>query len=260
MSGKIAFSRLRCCNHRDAILPTLRALQHLARIENILGIEGALERAHQLDRAWILHLGQEIALEHADAVLGGDGAAELRYDLNHGGVDLMPALEEGGLIRSNRLHHVVMDIAVTEMSKGYRTSAWNERRDGHIGPAQKGRHCRDRHGDVMLDGATFVALHFAEHLTDAPEHFRLIETAGDGRVDDQSALEPFRQNFLQHSAYSRARLRRELDQHVPGMHVWQWIAAACAVLEHQLHPHAQHQLEARDIPAAALGRKSKEIE
>ena len=47
-------------------------LQHLARIEYPFGIEGALERAHQIVRDRILYLGQEIALHDPDPMLGRD--------------------------------------------------------------------------------------------------------------------------------------------------------------------------------------------
>src|SRR5262249_57861361 len=51
-----------------------RRLQHLARVEDALRIERAFERAHEIVGDRVLHLGQEIALHHADAVLGRDRA------------------------------------------------------------------------------------------------------------------------------------------------------------------------------------------
>ena len=51
----------------------------------------ALMRAHQLDRDLVLDLGQFVALEHADAVLGGDRSAHPQHDLEHHRIDLVPA-------------------------------------------------------------------------------------------------------------------------------------------------------------------------
>ena len=55
-----------------------------------------LNAAHQVERDRVLHARQEVALEHADAVLGRDRAAVFRDDAVHDVVHLVPALEELG--------------------------------------------------------------------------------------------------------------------------------------------------------------------
>jgi alpha-ketoglutarate-dependent taurine dioxygenase len=92
-------------------------VQHLAGIEDALGVEHRLEAAHQLERDRVLHRRQEIALEHADAVLGRDRAAVFLHHGEDHGVHLVPALEKFGLVGADRLADVVVDIAVAEMAE-----------------------------------------------------------------------------------------------------------------------------------------------
>ena len=54
-------------------------------------IEHRLDAAHQLDRDLVFHVGQFVALEHADAVLGGNRSAHPQHDREHHLVDLVPA-------------------------------------------------------------------------------------------------------------------------------------------------------------------------
>ena len=70
----------------------------------------------------------------------------------------------------------------------------------------------------------------------------------------------FGQDVLQLLAQAGARLRRQFDQHVPGMRSRQRIAAAGGVLEHHLDAHARHQLEAGHAAGGALGRDAEELE
>ena len=79
-----------------------------------------LDAAHQLDRDRVLDLGQFVALELADAVLGGDRAAHSQHDLVHDRVHLVPAGDEGGRVGADRLADIVVDVAVAEMAERHR--------------------------------------------------------------------------------------------------------------------------------------------
>src|SRR5665213_623587 len=51
-------------------IASMKPLQNLAGIENIVGIERALDRAHQIECDRVFVLRQDVALHDADAVLG----------------------------------------------------------------------------------------------------------------------------------------------------------------------------------------------
>src|SRR5271166_1677347 len=138
-----------------------KALKYLAGIEDALGIEHALEAAHEVERDRILHRRQQIALEHADAVFGGDRAAELLHDREYRSVDLVPALEIVRLVGADRLGDVVMDIAVAEMAERHRPRPGNNRGDRRRRLLKERRHRRDRDGDIVLDRAAGMALRLA---------------------------------------------------------------------------------------------------
>src|SRR5439155_27325649 len=61
--------------------------------------------------------------------------------------------------------------------------------------------------------------------------FCLIEALGDGGILHEFALQSFRENFFQHRAQAGARLRGELEKHVPRVRLRQRIAAACAMAQ-----------------------------
>ena len=68
-------------------------------------------------------VGKQVALHDADAVLGRDRAAVFQHDIEHDHVDVMPALEERGLVGIDRLRDVVVDVAVAEMAERQRPRA-----------------------------------------------------------------------------------------------------------------------------------------
>jgi hypothetical protein len=57
------------------------ALQQLARIEDALRVGRALQAPYEVERDWILHAREKIALHHADAVLGRGRALNVRFYL-----------------------------------------------------------------------------------------------------------------------------------------------------------------------------------
>ena len=112
----------------------------------------------------------------------------------------------------------------------------------------------------MLDRAADLALHLAEHLADAPERLGLFQAVGDRGVSHQTALDALVEDLLHGVAQAGARLRGQLDQHVPGMRVVQRVAAAGRILQHRLDAVPQHQLERRDIAAGAFARDAEQLE
>src|SRR5215467_2183479 len=95
-------------------------LNHLAWIQYSLRVEQALEALHQIERHRILHARQQIALHHADAVLGRNRAAVFLHHREDQCIHFVPALEECILVGADRLIDVVMDIAVAEMTEWQR--------------------------------------------------------------------------------------------------------------------------------------------
>ena len=69
-----------------------------------------------------------------------------------------------------------------------------------------------------------------------------------------------RQHLFQHAAQTFALLRGQFDQHVPGMRRCERIAAARGVFQNQLDAAPRHDLEARDVAAAALLRDTEQFE
>src|ERR1700680_2118807 len=94
---------------------TVIRLQTLARVHHAERVEHRLDGAHQLDRDLVFHAGQFVALEHADAVLGGNRSAHPQHDLEYHRIDLVPAAHEIGGVAANGLTDIIMDIAVAEM-------------------------------------------------------------------------------------------------------------------------------------------------
>ena len=91
-----------------------------------------------------------------------------------------------------------------------------------------------------------MALHLAEQLADAPEGFALFQAVGDGRVKDKTLLVALLEDFLHHRAQAVPRLRRQFDQHEPGMRSVERHAAHGIVFHHRLDARALHQFERGD--------------
>src|SRR5260370_40356320 len=103
-----------------------RSLQHLARVHDAEWIEHRLDGTHQLDRDLVFHLRQFIALEHADAMLGGDRSTHPQYDVEYHRIDLVPARKKLRRIAADRLAYIVMDIAGAEMAERHRPRAGHQ--------------------------------------------------------------------------------------------------------------------------------------
>src|SRR5882757_4914104 len=94
--------------------------QHFPGVHDAERIEHRLDPAHQLDRDLVLYFGKLVALEHADAVFGGDRSAHPQHDGEYDFVDLVPARHEIRGVGAERLADVIVDIAVAEMAERHR--------------------------------------------------------------------------------------------------------------------------------------------
>ena len=84
-------------------------LQNRARIEEIAGVEGALDRAHRRHFAAAVGALEPRGFRHSDPVLGADRAASAERQLEHGVVD--PRILGIGA------EHVDVDVSVAEMTE-----------------------------------------------------------------------------------------------------------------------------------------------
>src|ERR1700694_6146771 len=88
---------------------TIMRLQHLAGVHDAERIEHRLDGAHQFYRDLVFHSGQFVALEHANAVLGGDRSSHPQHDFEYHRIDLVPAAHEIGGVAANGLTALVVD-------------------------------------------------------------------------------------------------------------------------------------------------------
>ena len=97
-------------------------------------VERRLQRAHHVERDRVLGLPQQIALQLADAVFGGDRAANSRDDPVHDVVHRLPSRQEGRLVGADRLRDVEMDIAVAEWPNATTRAPGMKRLDRRASP------------------------------------------------------------------------------------------------------------------------------
>src|SRR5262245_48045247 len=191
--------------------------QHLARVEDAVGIERVLERAHQVERDRVFHVRKEIAFEPADAMLGRDRSVERGHDLVHARIDCTPLRQKRRLVGTNGLADVEMHVAVAEMAERHGAAAGDELLDRRARPLDELRHHGDRYRDVVLDRSALRALRLADQVAQMPERLRLLDAGRDRGVGDEAALGRSGEKILQARAQAVARRRGQLDQHVPGM-------------------------------------------
>ena len=111
-------------------------LEKLARIEDAVGIERRLDPAHQLDLQRAFEAQQLVALQLADAVLGGDRAAEAGNDIVHRRGHRPPQRQIRRLVHAGRLRDVVVHVAVAEVTEGDRPRTGAQAGDGRSAAAR----------------------------------------------------------------------------------------------------------------------------
>src|SRR6202049_5215501 len=101
-------------------------LQYLARVHDAERVGHRLDGTHQLDDDLVFRARQFLALELANAVLGGDRSAHPPHDVEYHRIDLVPAVHEIRGVAANGLADIIMDIAVAEMAERHRPRARNQ--------------------------------------------------------------------------------------------------------------------------------------
>jgi hypothetical protein len=86
------------------------------RVEDVVGVEGAFQRAHQFDFGGALVVGDGFVLGDAETVLGRDRAIQFRRFVLHDVFD-RGARGIDRRVVAGRLHRV-MQIAVADMTEG----------------------------------------------------------------------------------------------------------------------------------------------
>ena len=167
----------------------------------------------------------------------------------HDGVHLVPARQEGGLVRADRLGDVEVHVAVAEMAERQRAGTRAPARAApRVASAMKSRHARQRHRDVVLDRAALEAL----RLATAPRGCARGRCAGRAtRRASHRATTPASMASPEHGL---ARVlepgcrRREdqLHQHVPRMPAASGSRQPGMCYQHDVDAKARHQLEGGD--------------
>src|ERR1700747_1151581 len=98
-------------------------------------------------------MGDLVALQAADSVLGADRAVKFAHDTVDDVVELLPARKIGRGIGAFRLGEVEVDIAAPDMAEGYRPNAGQPFGYPGGGADDKVGDPADRHRDVVLDRA-----------------------------------------------------------------------------------------------------------
>src|SRR6266480_6227870 len=161
-----------------------RSLQHFPRVHDAERVEHRLDGTHQLDRDLVFHLRQFIALEHADAVLGGNRSGHPQHDVEYHRIDLVPARKKIRRVAANGLADIIMDIAVAEMAERHRPRARYQLYYRGIGLFDEIRHRGDRHRNVVLDRAAFWLLRSGHFIAQLPERHTLAEVCRNHGVID----------------------------------------------------------------------------
>ena len=206
-------------------------------------IEGALDGAHQLDLDRRFVVGDLVALQAADAVLGADRPMKLTHDIVDDVVELLPPREIGRGVGAFRLGQVEVDVAVADMAEGHRPDAGQPFGHPGRGADDKVGDPADRHRDVVLDRAR-IELRLDDRLADAPQLLGLRAALGDDAVSDQLLFERrFEQPLQQRADAALGLAGRHLEQDVPGMRRRQRIDGPGHVNQRQIERRARDQLE-----------------
>jgi hypothetical protein len=223
------------------------------------GSKAAFSSAHQIELNRWLDACQLAALQLADAVFGGNRAAELERDLVATAcANSSPSRQELRLGHADGLGDIVVDVAVAEMADRQRPRLGTDRR---LGAGNKGGDGGDRHGDVVLDVAALALLRQRKGLAQAPEVPRLRQRAGEcGIVYDArfaGLLFAGRLQDVDQQPLGRAvRLQpRCLEQNISGMGAGEGVARAGDVSEDDVEGmRGMNSKAVRPCPAVSRAR------
>ncbi len=147
---------------------------------------------------------------------------------------------------------VEVDVAVAEVAEAAGDDAGEGTLHLLLRVEDEARHVRDGDRNVVGEGLALGALRLRDGIADFPEGLGLGFVCGDRRVGDDALVERGDEKPLDFGAETGFRVRRRLDQHVPGMVGGERGARAGNVPQHELERVLRHQLEAFDIVGARL--------
>jgi hypothetical protein len=122
------------------------------------------------------------ALQLADAVFGGNRAAELKRDLVDGLRQFLPSRQELHLGHADRLGDIVVVVAVAEMADRQRPRPGTEAEYPRLGTGNKGGDGDDRHvmSFLMLPPSRELRAGIAQHMRRANDGRKALNDLGLG--------------------------------------------------------------------------------
>src|SRR5215471_16910037 len=180
------------CEADDDLLrrPLYRSLEadELTGVHDVVRIESAFYSAHQLDLDRRLVVGDFVALQAPDAVLGADRPMKSPHNAVDDVVELLPAREISSRVGAFRLGQIKMDVPVADVAERHRPNAREPFGHSRGGADDEIGHPANRYRNVMLDRAR-VKLRLDDCLANLPELLGLRPALGDDSVGDQILFE-----------------------------------------------------------------------
>ena len=142
---------------------------HFSRIENVVRIERALERAHEIDlgRAFVAQISSRfITPMPCSALIEPPKSCTMSCTMRAGS---RPSARGTPRIAALRRAEIEMDVAVAEMAEGTGRAPGTSFSHG-CGALRRGSPgCCDRHRDVVLDRGAFGLLRFGHAFAQLPQ-------------------------------------------------------------------------------------------
>src|SRR3954447_17885070 len=247
--------RSRCITRCDSDFGTssfsdrMALSDHLAGVEQMIGIERGLQRPHQRDLGLAAGMTQPLLLQRAHAVLSGDAAAHLAHETVDDRVHLFLRLLLDGKAShpGDEMQIAVADMAVIDALASL--DAVGQRR-----LAARDELVHPRHGEADVVGDVRPQ-HLAELGTDvahAPEALRLRQRLRHGGVGEQPALHQLFEPALEARRVEALVGALRFDQHVEAVACPDRRLDAGAIRDHVpiVRPHHLERRQQRAEPAS----------
>jgi hypothetical protein len=144
----------------------------LSRIEDVLRIERALERAHEVHLRGALVAQNLVALHHADAVLGADRAAEIVDQIVDGARDLASQRARNASPSPPFGTLKLKWMLPSPRWPNGTGRAGNQRSTSAMPFSRNSGNVFHRHGNIVLDRGAFALLRFRHVLAQPPQRAR----------------------------------------------------------------------------------------
>src|SRR5476649_1614635 len=140
-----------------------------ARIHDVVGVQRALQRAHDVELDLAAVVRKLIDLDAADAVLGRDRAAIGCHQIVDRAADLVAIGHELRLAPAGRRLAVEVKVAVANMAEWHRPALGQRLLHRRQPFRHEGGELAHRYRDVVLDRGAFLLLAFGVTLAHRPE-------------------------------------------------------------------------------------------